>query len=147
MFRIILNWSNTIGRYSEGKKRSFTIPRFHSSQLWEWKVLKIFVGKEENAGNQHFLLLPQWFLLWQNMLGHFYDFRFVTCNRLTSWDSLKRHLVKAIAYLLSIILNKSWHNYRLVSSNVLALSHTILTFNDPWKETFWKHCGKMRKCW
>ena len=31
--------------------------------------------------------------------------------------------------------------------NGLTLYHTILTFNDPKKEAFWKHCGKRRKCW
>ena len=30
---------------------------------------------------------------------------------------------------------------------VLTLYHTILTFNDPDKEAFLKHCGKKRKCW
>ena len=29
----------------------------------------------------------------------------------------------------------------------LTLYHTILSFNDPEKEDFWKHCGKRRKCW
>ena len=26
------------------------------------------------------------------------------------------------------------------------LYHTITNFNDPENETFWKHCGKGRKC-
>ena len=30
---------------------------------------------------------------------------------------------------------------------VLTLYNTIPTFNDPEKESFWKHCGKRRKCW
>ena len=29
----------------------------------------------------------------------------------------------------------------------LILYHTILTFNNPIEEAFWKHCGKRRKCW
>ena len=29
----------------------------------------------------------------------------------------------------------------------LTLYHTIPTFNDPKKESFWKHCGKWTKCW
>ena len=29
----------------------------------------------------------------------------------------------------------------------LTLHHTILTYNDPKKETFLTHCGKWRKCW
>ena len=34
-----------------------------------------------------------------------------------------------------------------VAKDVLTLYYTILTFNDPKKEAFWKHCGKRRKCW
>ena len=29
----------------------------------------------------------------------------------------------------------------------LTLYHTILTFNEPGKEAFRKHCGKRIKCW
>ena len=29
----------------------------------------------------------------------------------------------------------------------LTFSHTIFTFHDTKKESFWKHCGKRRKCW
>ena len=28
-----------------------------------------------------------------------------------------------------------------------TLYHTIITFHDPDKESFRKHCGKKRKCW
>ena len=30
---------------------------------------------------------------------------------------------------------------------LLLLSHTIPTFDTSGKESFWKHCGKRRKCW
>ena len=33
------------------------------------------------------------------------------------------------------------------SHKSLTLYHTIPTFNNSEKETFWKHCGKRRKCW
>ena len=33
------------------------------------------------------------------------------------------------------------------SKFLLTRYHTILTFNDHEKESFWKHCGKRRKCW
>ena len=29
----------------------------------------------------------------------------------------------------------------------LTLYHTIMTFKDPEKIVFWKHCGKRRRCW
>ena len=29
----------------------------------------------------------------------------------------------------------------------LTLYHTILTYNDPERDGFWKYCGKRRKCW
>ena len=32
-------------------------------------------------------------------------------------------------------------------NGILTLCRTILTFNDPGKESFYKHCGKRRKCW
>ena len=35
----------------------------------------------------------------------------------------------------------------LIQTLKWTLYHTIQTFNDPEKETFWKHCGKRRKCW
>ena len=31
-------------------------------------------------------------------------------------------------------------------ANALTLYHTILTFNNPERERFWKHCEKRRKC-
>ena len=34
-------------------------------------LLKTFVGKEENAGNQHFLLFPQCFLPFPNQISVF----------------------------------------------------------------------------
>ena len=34
-----------------------------------------------------------------------------------------------------------------MTESSLTLYHTILTFNDPEKEGFCKHCGKRRKCW
>ena len=30
---------------------------------------------------------------------------------------------------------------------ILALYHTILTFDNPEKQAFQKYCGKRRKCW
>ena len=33
-----------------------------------------------------------------------------------------------------------------VLARILTLSQTIPRFYDPEKETFWKHCGKRRKC-
>ena len=34
-----------------------------------------------------------------------------------------------------------------LSGKELTLYHTISTLNDPGKEAFSTHCGKIRKCW
>ena len=47
---------------------------YHKIQLLkmlEKKILKAMWGKEENAGHQHFLLFPQWFLQSQRKITCF----------------------------------------------------------------------------
>ena len=46
------------------------------------------VGKGENTGNQHFLLFPQCFLLYQREKS-FYQFKIVICKHFGFGDSLK----------------------------------------------------------
>ena len=41
----------------------------------------------------------------------------------------------------------SGSRYLNIQSRVRTLYNPILSLNDPEKETFWKHCGKRRKCW
>ena len=47
------------------------------------------VGKEENAGNQHFLLFPQYFLPYQGEISAFRSFLFCRLQMLSIWTSLK----------------------------------------------------------
>ena len=42
---------------------------------------------------------------------------------------------------------RSFIPFYYIASSCLTLYHTIPTFNHPWIEAFWKHCGKRRKCW
>ena len=53
-------------------------------------------------------------------------------------------------YFSCIRSTASYSRHSICQQHVLSfltLYHTILTYNDPKIEAFWKHWGKKRKCW
>ena len=52
-------------------------------------ALENTVGKGENAGNQHFLLLPQYFLLYQREISLFKQLLICRLQMLSIWSCLK----------------------------------------------------------
>ena len=52
---------------------------------------------------------------------------------------------------LSIVLQTTVESVvaevEIFASIAITLYHTILTFNNPEKEAFRKHCGERTKCW
>ena len=60
-----------------------TIPIFHDPLK---KDLENTVGKGENAGNQHFLLFPQCFLLYQREKLSFYQHLICRLQVLSIWS-------------------------------------------------------------
>ena len=58
----------------------------------------------------------------------------------TLWEKEKMLVTSIFSFFLNVFK-------RLPFGGFLTLYHTIPTFNDSGKETFWKHCGKRRKCW
>ena len=57
--------------------------------LLEKKALENIVGKGENAGNQHFLLFPQWFLLFPAQISIFESELLHHRQMFTIWTCLK----------------------------------------------------------
>ena len=62
---------------------SQTIPSFPK------KALENIVGKEENAGNPHFLLFPQCFLPYQRQKPSFKKHSICRLQMLSFWSKLK----------------------------------------------------------
>ena len=84
---------------------------FHTNLSLRKKTFENIVEKEEHAGNQHFLLFPQFFLpfLWQIFTG------------------VKFHLSSENAFILI--------KFKVLShGKELTFYHTIPIFNDPLKE-------------
>ena len=82
------------------------------------------VGKEENACNWHFLLQQECHVPLQTKI----EFWFAIILSSASTVNLDESKM--------FLFGKGLTNY-----------HTIPTFDDPEKETFWKSWGKRRKCW
>ena len=119
-----------------------TIPTFND--LWK-EALENAVRKGENAGNQHFLLFPQRFLLNQR-----------------EKSSLQQHLICRLlsigTYPTNLLfgkeLKKLQHEFffnikelEVNFSNISILYHTVMIFDAPKEKAFRKHCGRRRKCW
>ena len=65
----------------------YTIPTFNDPQTE--RPFENIVGKGENAGNQHFLLYPQCFLLFPKQISTFKLFLFCFLQMLSVWISPK----------------------------------------------------------
>ena len=87
------------------------------------KPFENIVRKGENAGNQHFLLFPQCFLLFLTQITIFQSHLFCRLQVLSIRTSVK------ICCLVE-----------------LTHSHAITPFDAPGKQAFWKHRGKRRNC-
>ena len=81
-------------------------------------ALENIVGKEENAGNQHFLLFPQCFLLFPAQISVFESLLFCCLQMLSIWSKPK-----------FCCLVKSWplpHNTTFLSTIDVKLWKTLL---------------------
>ena len=130
------------GKFSDcSKLKAFADDKINKTEKSKFVVgrLENIVGQGENAVYQHFLLFPECFQKsW--LCGK--EFR-VDCRVLQK----SRLLVDIISFLLS----KKGSRFMTVpflflvkfsNSLDLTLYHTILSFNDPEKDTFWQSCGK-----
>ena len=66
----------------------FTKQSRHLTPL-EKKAFENIVGKEENAGNQHFCLFSQYFLLFPTRISIFEGLSFCRLQMLRIWNCLK----------------------------------------------------------
>ena len=90
--------------------------------LWK-KPFENIVGKGENAGNQHFLLFPQCFLLYYfYIIGHFVDLSTIQVSR----NQNVERFVQVVRTFISVD----------VKYMCLTLYHIIPAFNDPENEAF-----------
>ena len=90
------------------------------------KPLKTFYifGEGESAGYKHFLPFLACFLIFQ--------------RQITSAMSIEAYTTVFIEFF---VVGKGSTLYQF------TLYNTIPSFNNPGTESFWKHCGKRRKCW
>ena len=104
------------------------------------KPFENIVGKEENAGNQHFLLFLQCFLLFRTEIAIFGLHLFCCLQMLSIWTGLKFcRLVKGKVGLFNSL---NW----LVDRYIIQV-FTIQNYNDPCRLDLRKHFGIRRRCW
>ena len=109
-----------------GKRRKWWLPFFTTQSrlltTLKQRAFENILGKGENAGNHNFLLFPQCFLPFPNQFSILHSHLFYRLQMLSIWTSVR-------------------------FCQELTHSHTMTFFDAPWKQGFWKHCRKRRKCW
>ena len=125
----------------------FDLTLYHTIPTFSKKPLENIVGKGENPGNQHFLLFPQFFLLFSRRISLFWTRNICGLRWLWIWTSPKwRRLVKELT-------SKQHALYRF-KIRLHILSSLILIYaihKSPWSlpchqmvnpfplnETFWR---------
>ena len=88
-------------------------------QSWHLMTLKKntfknIIGKGENAGNQHFLLFPWYFLFYQRKKSSFQQHSFCRLHKLSIWNRLK-FCILVFSKGLSVIMNIDTPTYESCS--------------------------------
>ena len=94
---MLLSTIQTLGEgENDGEKKKDSLPHNANFKLPLKKPFENFVGKGENAGNQHFLLFLQCFLPFSEQISVLQSHLFCRQQMLSIWTSLKIcHLVKS----------------------------------------------------